>query len=258
MTLPLYTPEQREIEVSARIAECKANRSTRLDLSELGLTEIPEEVLELGWLTHLDLGYNDIEDKGVKALAALTNLTYLHLQGCVLDELCEDLWNLPSLETIHLYDCNIAGVPSEILGNDCLPALRAHIADLKAGSEPLNDIKLMVLGNGQIGKTQICRRLRGERYDETVDSTHSIHVSSTKIIDKDALETIFYIWDFGGQDIYLGTHSLFLRSRAIFPVVWIDEPEDLTYHEYGGLKFQNMPYRVLSDQIESILLSREV
>jgi internalin A len=27
------------------------------------------------------------------------------------------------------------------------------------------------------------------------------------------------IWDFGGQDIYHGTHALFMRTRAVFPLV---------------------------------------
>ena len=31
------------------------------------------------------------------------------------------------------------------------------------------DVKLMVLGNGRVGKTQICRRLRGEDYDDKVN-----------------------------------------------------------------------------------------
>jgi hypothetical protein len=27
-------------------------------------------------------------------------------------------------------------------------------------------------------------------------------------------------WDFGGQDIYHGTHTLFLSSRALFLIPW--------------------------------------
>lgn len=62
--------------------------------------------------------------------------------------------------------------------DNCLPRLRAHLTDLRAGAEPLRDIKIVVLGKGRIGKTQICRRLRGESFEADADSTHGIRVSS--------------------------------------------------------------------------------
>ncbi len=49
------------------------------------------------------------------------------------------------------------------------------------------------------------------------------------------------IWDFGGQDIYHGTHALFLKSRAIFMLVWTPELEAIHYHEHGGFAFRNQP-----------------
>ena len=39
----------------------------------------------------------------------------------------------------------------------------------------------MILGNGRVGKTQICRRLRGERFDEALPSTHGIQLSSAPL-----------------------------------------------------------------------------
>ncbi|MEM7621336.1 MAG: hypothetical protein AAF228_12965 [Pseudomonadota bacterium] len=54
-----YTPEQRDAEVKKRIAEARENKSPSLNLSGLGLTEIPEAIYELSWLTHLDLGPHD-------------------------------------------------------------------------------------------------------------------------------------------------------------------------------------------------------
>jgi len=75
--------------------------------------------------------------------------------------------------------------------------------------------------NGRVGKTQICRRLRSETFDESVPSTHDIQVSSLPLATHvlDARVTL-KIWNFGGQGIYHGTHALFLKSRAVFPVVW--------------------------------------
>ena len=78
------------------------------------------------------------------------------------------------------------------------------------------DIKLMVLGNGRVGKTQICRRLRGEPYDENVSRppTASLVTSAPlPAVTDGGAGGCLHIWDFGGQDIYHGTHSLQLANQ---------------------------------------------
>jgi internalin A len=99
----------------------------------------------------------------------------------------------------------------------------------------------MILGNGRVGKTQICRRLRGKEYDDTQPSTHGIHVSSAPLALSSAETITLMIWDFGGQDIYHGTHALFLKSRALFPLIWTPESEAAKEHEHGGFTFRNQP-----------------
>ena len=39
---------------------------------------------------------------------------------------------------------------------NCLAKLRAHFLDEQDGVEPVVEVKLMVLGNGWVGKTQFC------------------------------------------------------------------------------------------------------
>ncbi len=48
------------------------------------------------------------------------------------------------------------------------------------------------------------------------------------------------IWDFGGQDIYYATHRIFLRTRALFLLVWDRQTEEATTHNdnYGD-SFEN-------------------
>jgi internalin A len=153
---------------------------------------------------------------------------------------------LPSLEEAILHDASLPGVPVEILsqyiGDDCLHRLRAHFADLTGDDVAVGDVKLMILGNGRVGKTQICRRLRGESFDEAVPSTHGIQLSSLPLAPQvlDPPVTL-KIWDFGGQDIYHGTHALFLKSRAIFPLVWMPNSEAEQFHTHDGFTFRNQP-----------------
>ncbi|MEQ8965871.1 MAG: COR domain-containing protein [Azospirillaceae bacterium] len=116
------------------------------------------------------------------------------------------------------------------------------------------DSKVMVLGNGRVGKTQFCRRLRGEDYDPAVPSTHGITVGSAPVPAPapggEAAEGRLHLWDFGGQDIYHGTHALFLRSRAIFAILWTPEMERNETHAHDGMTFRNYPLAYWLDYVE--------
>jgi internalin A len=195
-------------------------------------------------LTNLNLRKNGIGD--ISALATLSNLREINLSDCHLDHDVPALWILPSLQKAILCDTNLPGVPAEILSkdqyDDCLDRLRAHHADLTGDDVAVGDVKLMILGNGRVGKTQICRRLRGESFEEAVLSTHGIHISSLPLaLQAFDLPVTLKIWDFGGQDIYHGTHALFLKSRAIFPLVWTPTSEAEQFHTHGGFTFRNQP-----------------
>ena len=195
-------------------------------------------------LTSLNLADNGIGD--LSPLASLRNLRDINLSGCHLDHDVPAFWMLPSLEKAILHDASLPGVPIEVLSehsnNNCLDRLRAHFADFTGDDVAVGDVKLMILGNGRVGKTQICRRLRGESFDETVPSTHGIQVSSLPLAPRgrDTPVTL-KIWDFGGQDIYHGTHALFLKSRAVFLLVWTPQSEAEQFHTHGGFTFRNQP-----------------
>ena len=217
-------------------------------------------------LTTLTLAWNDIGAEGARALSGLVNLTTLNLSSngvidlslffhlrklrkldcsrCRLEQAPPELWDMPSLWEVILYETELPGVPMEVLsrsgGESCLQRLRAHCRDLKDGQSEITEFKLMLLGNGRVGKTQICRRLQGQDYDETLPSTHGVKISAAPLSALRNPATL-RIWDFGGQDIYHGTHVLFLKSRAIFMLVWTPESEALYFHEHGGFTFRNQP-----------------
>jgi internalin A len=179
-------------------------------------------------------------------LKDMLNLQSLVCSQCTLRAVPDGFWMKSSLAHVYLFETRLPGVPSEVLSQtyygDCLDSLRTHLRDLEAGLEHMLDVKLMVLGNGRVGKTQICRRLRGEDYDDKVSSTHGIVVASAQLPHARSGDTThLQIWDFGGQDIYHGTHALFMRSRAIFAAVWIPEAETTPEHRYGDFVFRNQP-----------------
>jgi internalin A len=156
------------------------------------------------------------------------------------------IWReLPALEILKLDGSTVPGVPREVLtdrsGKGCLIAIRAHFADLETEQANITDVKLLLLGNGGVGKTQIARWLAGATFDPNWDSTHGIQILPEASQDSIAAKLHLQIWDFGGQDIYHGTHALFLRNPAIVMAVWADGKENADVYELGGITFRNYP-----------------
>ena len=240
-----------ELEGSAIHNEGVAHLTGLAKLSRLGISynDIgPEGVAHLTGLTRLtslDLSRNRIGD--LSPLLRLPNLERINLSWCEIDGVYSEFWAKPSLQHVFFAPGKLFSVPSVLLSrnaytDDCLPRLRAYFAGLEAGKVGLTDVKVMLLGNGRVGKTKIARRLLGEHYGgDDEPSTHGVQVKQTILPMPTGPEARLRIWDFGGQDIYHGTHALFMKSRAIFSVVWTPAGEAARRHEHGGFTFYNEP-----------------
>lgn len=111
----------------------------------------------------------------------------------------------------------------------------------------------MFWATGLPGKTQICRQLRGERYDDEVPSTHGVQIGHFDILpDGGAGATKAKLWDFGGQDIYHGTHALFLEGRAVFILVWCREVEATGAYQEAGLSMHHHRLTYWLDYVRSL------
>ncbi|MEI7461727.1 MAG: leucine-rich repeat domain-containing protein, partial [Pirellula sp.] len=189
-------------------------------------------------------------------LIGLRSLTTLQASSCQLLSFPVALLRADTPIELHLYRTIIPGIPTEVLSqnytDDCRESLLAHVNDLAAGAEHVVDVKVIVIGNGRIGKTQICNRLRGEPFEVQADSTHGITVRQTELpMCAGSDPAVLNLWDFGGQDLYHGTHSLFLKSRAVFVVVWTPKAETKVEYEYGGMRFRNQPLPYWLDYVRN-------
>ena len=212
-----------------------------LSLGDMSIADLgPLEGLPV--LQSVDCSGTQVSDLG--PLIAVANLSTIYAWACRLDDLPEQLLFAESLRDLYLFEAHIPGIPSELLGDDrfdsCLDELRDHVIDARTGSEPVGEAKLVVLGNGRVGKTQLCRRLRGLPYDENVASTHGITVSAERWAGSAEGETL-NIWDFGGQDIYHGAHSLFMKTSAVFVVVWHPDFEAASEQSADGILYRHYP-----------------
>ncbi|MEQ5870213.1 leucine-rich repeat domain-containing protein [Sagittula sp. NFXS13] len=191
------------------------------------------------------LNCSDTQVSDLAPLSGLSRLQRLNCSGTQINDMrsLRELLSNENFQTLNAYRTRVRGLPDEVLSTNsirsCADSLRAHFADLGDNPQRLDSVKLIILGNGRIGKTQICNRLRDLPFEADADSTHGIQLSKAPIPGDSGT---FRIWDFGGQDIYHGTHALFLRSRAVFLLVWTPDTdnsaEDIPSH---GLRFRNRP-----------------
>jgi internalin A len=182
-------------------------------------------------LSGLDtLIFSQTQVSDLEPLTALQSLQRLDLIDVRVKEFPRKLLFNRNLQTLLLWSASISGIPEEAFSSqepddNCLPLLRTHVLDLEGEAIPINKVKILVLGNGGVGKTQLCRHLAGEPFDPSVPSTHGITVRS--IGSESDGEATYVLWDFGGQDIYHSAHTLFMRTAAVFVVLWTPEQEAL-------------------------------
>lgn len=156
--------------------------------------------------------------------------------------------NFPNLRDLRISNNPIENIPSEICNNsrvDALIRIKTYLTDLEKGKAPNNEAKVIFIGNGSVGKTQIARRLALGKdfvFDEEHNSTHAI-VQLEKHFDCDFLTSglDLTLWDFAGQDIYHATHRLFMQTKALFVLVWDYENENKEYHYNEGKTYKNQP-----------------
>ena len=240
-----------ELDTLSCLGEARKIRS--IDCSGTQVSDL-SPLAGLPALQSVDCSGTQVSD--LSPLAQIASLSEITCNGMTLAASAIRYLNGRSLARFVCYQTRIRGVPSEVLSEheyrDCLQRVRAHLLDLEAGGVESRDVKLMVLGNGRVGKTQLCRRLRGLPYDESLPSTHGIVVESFDFPQGAQLDFAkVHIWDFGGQDIYHGTHALFLRANAIFILVWVPEFE-AGEQELGGITFRNYPLRYWVDYVRQL------
>ncbi len=230
-----------------------------LGLGDNQLTTLPPEVVRLVGLKELGLGVNQLttlppEIGGLVGLqklflhrnrlttlppeiGRLDGLQVLNLGGNQLTTLPPEMAKLTALKALFLHDNPRLGLPPEVLGptfGEIKPfgekdpadpaAILAYYLSLAGGARPLREIKLILVGRGEVGKTTLADVLQGKPFEKSRGRTDGINITPWTVRLKGGPATI-RIWDFGGQEIMHGTHQFFLTKRAIY-VVMVDGRDD--------------------------------
>jgi len=206
-------------------------------------------------LQSLDCSVTQVAD--LAPLAGLAALKKLEANRLTLAPLTRAFVEAPHLTDLSLYETRIPDIPAGVLSStlieNCLPSLRAYFLDSGPDDPRIEDVKLMVLGNARVGKTQLCRNLTGEPYEPDAKSTHGVTIKAVSLPRPRGGPPIpVHIWDFGGQDIYHGTHALFLRDHAIFALVWATGFEERDPAGKDGEIFGHRPLRYWVDYVRRL------
>ena len=190
-----------------------------LSLYDNQLTVLPPELTQLTALQSLSLFKNQLTVLPPE-LTQLTALQSLSLSGNQLTVLPLELGNL-DLRILELEDNPFKTPPPEIVArgtDDVLDFLR----ELKKGSLTRYEAKLLIVGQGDIGKTCLLRALRGEPFIEGLPTTHGIDIRPYCLPHPKKPDTtlMLNVWDFGGQQIYHTSHQFFMTKRSLYLLVW--------------------------------------
>jgi internalin A len=186
-----------------------------LYLSGQKIETLPLSIYRMKDLVELHVQRNHITELK-PGISALTNLLELDLRNNRLTNLPADLRNMSGLKFLSLSE-NSLSIPPEILDKPEDPESILHFLSEEGPSRQLNEAKLLVVGEGSVGKTSLIKRLVTGGFNPDQHKTEGIDitrwsVSSDPIIDLN-------IWDFGGQEVMHSTHQFFLTKRSMYLLV---------------------------------------
>ena len=242
----LYLGNNQKIILSSRLASL--SHLSLLFIDRCQLTKLPDWLRHLSQLRKLDISHNQLTDLP-NWLAQFTQLRYFDIslnnlttlpdwleQITWLESICISLdplisppeWLPDWLETFVENQGKSVGFADQAIDNpELLEAYRDSqhalitYTRLKIGPQiTLNEAKLIMVGEGEVGKTCLMDALEGKGWQEH-DTTHGIDIREIKASDPaSGTELTLNGWDFGGQRVYRPTHQLFFSSPAVYLVVW--------------------------------------
>lgn len=152
-------------------------------------------------------------------LSELSGLSDLFVENNQLTDLPASLGRLKNLSTLDL-DQNPLNAELSAAYGEGLDAVRRYLRAKAEAQVVLNEAKLILVGEGEVGKSCLLDALRGDPWKKHV-STHGIEIKPVKANHPDTgTEITLNGWDFGGQRVYRPTHQLFFSAPAVYLVVW--------------------------------------
>jgi hypothetical protein len=183
------------------------------------LTALPEWLGRLTQLKWLGLGRNELTALP-GCVGHLTQLQELYLFENQLTSLPTFLARLENLRDLDIDD-NPLNPELAAAAKEGIDAVKRYLLSREAARVVLNEAKLILIGEGEVGKSCLLGAMRDDPWEEGRPTTHGIEIKPVKVTNPDTgTEITLNGWDFGGQRVYRPTHQLFFSAPAVYLVVW--------------------------------------
>ena len=183
-------------------------------------------------LTELNLHRNQISD--ISFIKDFENFNGLDLTNNEISELPVEVLNSKG-DLINIIGENPIKIPPMEIVKKGRNAVKAYFESLEGKKKVLNEVKMLLVGDGGAGKTSLVRQLIGEKFDMNEPQTHGININYWKV--KAGMDKIkINIWDFGGQEIMHATHQFFLSKRSLYVLVLDGRKDEKTEYWLKHIK----------------------
>lgn len=219
-----------------------------LDLTGNELDELPRCVCAMTGLVWLGLNFNQLTALP-EEINQLANLKRLYVRGNRLATLPDTIGDLRGLVELDLNGNILEDLPggfAELLegrpksdlhidfGGNAADFLRlfktddpaAFLAELKAQQKArrmIREGKLLLVGEGEVGKSTLLRALRGKPFlgGNVLKQTQGVEMAPLPLpLGAMEPEVTLNAWDFSGQDPVRDTHQIFFTKPAIYLLVF--------------------------------------
>lgn len=224
------------------IKEAKETKADEIHIHTETLKEIPPSIGGLKYVKHLCLHSNQLSSlpdevknlKNLKSIRLYNNsfkkippvlfempwLESIDLEDNLISEVDENITRLVNLKDLRLRG-NEFGAPEEIFQQSPEEIIN-FLLKLKQGeNSSLNEVKMILLGEANVGKTALVERLTKETFTGNTGITRGIDINTWKIGPYKV-----NIWDFGGQEIMRAMHQFFMTERTLYLLLWNSREDD--------------------------------
>ena len=194
-----------------------------LRLRDNQLTALPGEIGGLQALQRLSLDNNQLTALPGE-IGGLQALQQLNLRDNQLTALPGEIGGLQALEELSLSGNQLPESIVKAFADGGIAALAGLLRGLEDEAAPLFECKLLVTGEGGVGKSWALAALHGDDPSDAVgdQTTYGIDRGTLPLPhpEKPGATITLNTWDFGGQQVYRVTHQFFFSEEAVFLLVW--------------------------------------
>lgn len=189
----------------------------KLDFSSNIVKKVSTKISSLSHLSILNLLNNDLKTLPDE-IGDLRNLNELNIEGNKISVIPKSLKKLENLSFFGITNNPIGDCPAPIVSQGVKARINYYTS--RGDDIKLYEAKLILVGNGRVGKSWIANRLLWDAIDTSKISTYGIDINSWNTSTHKSKKFQINLWDFGGQEIYHSTHQFFLTERALYLFIW--------------------------------------